>query len=233
MFFLATNSFAQDGNFASDRPGLSDAPDLINKRTCQLATGFDISDYNHYGVYQLSTNTLKYGICNRLEARLDFAFQYDHNQKKFGVTSPSLGLKVLLFNQKKVLPKAAFIVEYYPPAFTGIQPTHGLAAELCFNNNIKKRNALYYNAGVNWQDVTTKIPTVNALLGYQRSFTDKFNAFIEFYFFKKPTIQMNYVVDLGITYQFTKKLQADFAFGLDLVHPNGNLYFDGGITYNF
>ena len=89
--------FAQLPDFPADRPGLSDAPDLIDKHTWQIATGFDISKYNHYGVYQLSQNTLKYGINNFLEARLDFAYQYNPQNSISGVAPPSIGLKTLLF----------------------------------------------------------------------------------------------------------------------------------------
>ena len=36
LLFLSFASFAQDENFASDRPGLSDAPYLIAKNTWQI-----------------------------------------------------------------------------------------------------------------------------------------------------------------------------------------------------
>jgi len=63
---LSVALFAQNEDFASDRPGLSDSPDLIRKNSWQIATGFDISKYNHYGLYQLSASTLKFRNRNML-----------------------------------------------------------------------------------------------------------------------------------------------------------------------
>ena len=121
LFFVFVKINAQNEDFASDRPGLSDSPDLIAVKSWQISTGFDISKYNHYGVIQPSTNTLKYGISKRFEARMDFNLQYDDILKVFGTSSPSFGLKTLLINQGKAIPKIAFIIEYYPPPFASIQ----------------------------------------------------------------------------------------------------------------
>lgn len=224
--------FAQLPDFPADRPGLSDAPDLIDKHTWQIATGFDISKYNHYGVYQLSQNTLKYGINERLEARLDFAYQYDPNKGVHGVGPPAIGLKTLLFKQNGYGPKTSFIIEYYPPPFGDTQSATGWSAELCFTHNFKNGNNFYYNAGLNWYDVTVA-PTINGLFGFNFQVRDPLNIFTEFYFFKKPLSNTVFVTDVGVTYQLNKRTLVDFATGLNLSNINGNFYFDGGVTYNF
>ncbi len=235
LFFCllhAFNLFAQDENFASDRPGLSDAPDLINKKSWQIATGFDISKYNHYGIYQLSENTLKYGISKRFEARLDFGLQYDPKKKIYGASGPSLGMKTLLFRQNKFIPKTAFIIEYYPPPFSTAQQSSGLAMEFCFSHNLKSGSSIYYNIGANWQDISGK-PTTNSLIGFSYAVNGKLNSFIELYLYKAPQVQLNYVSDIGITYQLNKHLQLDFSTGFDIVKPKGNYYLSCGISYNF
>ena len=224
--------YAQTESFASDRPGLSDAPDLITKKSWQIATGFDISKYNHSGNYQLSENTLKYGISKYFEARLDFGLQYNPSTKIYGASGPSVGMKALLFNQHKAIPKTAFIIEYYPPPFSATQQSSGLATEFCFSHTFKNGNSLYYNAGANWQDISQKA-TLNSLIGFSYAANAKLNSFIEFYLYKAPLMQMNYVSDIGITYQLTKKLQLDFSAGLNIVQPQGNFYYSGGISYNF
>ncbi|WP_199119561.1 transporter [Pedobacter sp. ASV28] len=227
-----TDLYAQNENFASDRPGLSDAPDLIDKKTWQIASGFDISKYNHYGVYQLSQNTLKYGISKRFEARLDFGLQYDPEKKIYGSSGPSLGLKTLLTPQHQFIPKTAFIIEYYPPPFSAAQQSSGLGTEFCFSHNFKNGNSLYYNIGANWLDIESK-PTLNTLMGFSYQVNEVLHIFAEFYLYKVPEIRLNYVSDIGMTYQFNKKLQFDFATGLDIIKPNGNSYFNCGISYNF
>lgn len=224
-------SSAQDEKFASDRPGLSDAPDLIARGKWQIATGFDWSQYNHYRVWQLSTNTLKYGISRRLEARMDFGMQYDKTKKIFGTVGPSLGIKGLLLKGRKIIPKAVVIIEYYPPPFSEKQYASGMAAEFCFANNWG-HNSIYYNAGYDWIDITMK-GISNFLLGYQRQFNRTFAAFTEFYIFNPPRSATNYVADLGMTCQFSKKLQLDLTIGLDLSRPKGNSFSQGGFTYNF
>lgn len=108
MFSSILKAFAQDTDFASDRPGLSDDPALIKKNTWQIATGFDVSNYNHYQVWLPSTSTLKYAISNRLEARMDFGLQYDNIQKIFGAVAPSFGLKTKISDQKKRNPYFCF-----------------------------------------------------------------------------------------------------------------------------
>jgi hypothetical protein len=223
---------AQNEDFASDRPGLSDSPDLIEKNSWQIASGFDISKYNHYGIYQLSNNTLKYGINKLFEARLDFAFQYDPEQKLYGITSPALGIKSLLFRQNKWLPKTAFIFEYYPPPFSSTQQPSGMATEICLSYNYKNGNDIYYNIGTNWIDINA-VPTLNSLIGFSYEFSEKTSTFIELYLYKTSKKPLNYVSDIGITYQLNDKFQIDFSAGLDLIKPKGNLYFEGGITYNF
>lgn len=232
LFFIQTFCFAQLPDFPADRPGLSDAPDLIDKRTWQIATGFDISKYNHYGVYQLSQNTLKYGIHERLEARLDFSYQYDPQKKTYGVSPPALGLKTLLLKQKYYTPKTSFIIEYYPPPFGDTQSATGWSMELCFTHNFKNGNNFYYNAGLNWFDVTTS-PAINGLFGFNWQVKDPLNIFTEFYFYKKPSNNTVFVSDIGVTYLLNKRTLIDFATGLNLTNTNGNFYFDGGLTYNF
>jgi hypothetical protein len=198
----------------------------------QIATGFDLSKYNHYGLYQLSTNTLKYGISEFLEARMDFGLQYDPEQKIYGTNSTSFGIKTLLMNKNKFLPKTAFIIEFYPPPFSSTQQSLGLATEFCFSHNFKNGNNLYYNIGATWQAVKSS-PIINSLIGFSYEIIEKISAFLELYFYKNPEIKMNYVSDIGFTYQLNSKLQIDFACGLDLVNPRGNFYFDGGLSYNF
>lgn len=229
---ITFNLYAQDVTFASDRPGLSDAADLITNKTWQIATGFDISKFSHSGNYQLSENTLKYGISKRFEARLDFGLQYNPSTKIYGASGPSLGMKTLLFNQHKAIPKTAFIIEYYPPPFSATQQSSGLATEFCFSHTFKNGNGLYYNGGANWQEVSQKA-TLNSLIGFSYAANSKLNSFIEFYLYKAPLMQMNYVFDAGITYQLNKKLQLDFSAGLDVAQPQGDFYYSGGISYNF
>ena len=229
---LSITLYAQTESFASDRPGLSDAPDLIAIKSWQINTGFDISKYNHSGLYQLSENTLKYGICERFEARLDFGLQYDPSTKVYGASGPSIGMKALLTKQNKFMPKTAFIIEYYPPPFSTIQQSSGLATEFCFSHNFKSGSSIYYNIGANWQAISGN-PTLNSLIGFSYAVNRKLNSFIELYLYKTPQVQLNYVSDIGITYQLNKKLQLDFSAGLDIVQPQGNYNLSGGISYNF
>ncbi|MFZ6023843.1 MAG: hypothetical protein ACOYVG_05230 [Bacteroidota bacterium] len=175
-------AYCQNEEFTADRPGLSDAPDLISKRTFQLESGFDISKYNRYGVYQLSTNTLRYALNNRFEARLDFGIQYDPEQKVYGASAPALGLKTLLQNQKNILPKTALIVEWFPPSFSNPQAATGLGTELCLNHDLKNDDNIYYNAGLLWQDLK-QVPIVNGLIGYNHEFTKVWQGFIELYYY--------------------------------------------------
>lgn len=104
--------------------------------------------------------------------------------------------------------------------------------EGCFSHEIKNDRAIYYNAGANWQDLNKK-PTYNVLLGFSAPINEKFIYFIEAYYFKKPLVKNNFVMDAGIALQLNKKLQLDFATGLDITLPKGNYYFDGGVSYNF
>ena len=104
--------------------------------------------------------------------------------------------------------------------------------EFCFSHNLKSGSSIYYNIGANWQDISGK-PTTNSLIGFSYAVNGKLNSFIEFYLYKSPLMQMNYVTDIGITYQLKKQLQIDFSAGLDVAHPQGDFYYSGGITYNF
>lgn len=232
VLLFSYGAFCQNEEFASDRPGLSDAPDLIQKKTFQLETGFDISRYNRYGLYQLSTNTLRYAINKRLEARMDFGIQYDPEQRIYGASAPALGIKTLLWNQKKALPKTALVLEWFPPPFGSPQGATGAGAELCLNHDLKNDDNIYYNAGLIWQDLN-QAPIINGLIGYNHEFNKVWQGFIEFYYYDTRNKPFNMVTDIGITAQVNNRLQVDFAFGLDLKKPKGNLYFDGGISYNF
>ncbi|MCX6318095.1 MAG: transporter [Bacteroidetes bacterium] len=229
---ISCNLSAQSETFASDRPGLSDAPDLIRPQTWQIATGFDISKYNHTGNYQLSENTLKYGISKRIEARFDIGLQYDPDSKKYGASGPAVGIKYLLCNQLGIIPKTAFIIEYYPPLFSSGPTSSGLATEFCFSHTFKSGNILYYNAGANWQDIA-QMATFNSLIGFSFTVNKVLNSFIELYLYKTPALKMNYVSDAGITYQVSKRLQVDLSAGVDLVQRKGDFNYSGGITYNF
>jgi hypothetical protein len=59
--FLTCNLFAQDEEFASDRPGLSDTPDLINKKLQgDFAFGIDTikSNANLYNKSNLTNENI-------------------------------------------------------------------------------------------------------------------------------------------------------------------------------
>ena len=132
----------------------------------------------------------------------------------------------------KFIPKTAFIIEYYPPPFSITQQSSGLATEFCFSHNFKSGSSIYYNIGANWQAISGN-PTLNSLIGFSYAVNRKLNSFIELYLYKTPQVQLNYVSDIGITYQLNKKLQLDFSAGLDIVQPQGNYNLSGGISYNF
>lgn len=232
MLLSAGRLAAQNEPFASDRPGLSDSPDLIHKKNWQLSTGFDISKYNHYGIYQFSQNTLKYGVGQRLEARMDFSLQYDQREKKISAPPPSIGMKALLLKQRRFLPKVALIAEYYPPGWREGWPLSGAAVELCFSHGFKNNNSVYYNAGLDWTGLHEQ-PVFNSLVGFSYAVSPRLAAFTEIYTYKQPVVKLSWVTDIGATYLLTTRLQADFACGLNLTRPDGDYYFDGGITYNF
>jgi hypothetical protein len=223
--------YAQDSEFTADRPGLSDAPDIIKKGSWQIETGIDLSKYNHYGLWQIPSNTLRYSINKFLEPRLDFGGQFDPNRKTYGVSPFAIGSKVLITDQKKWIPQIAYIFEIYPPGFDSTQGSIGLGMELCINHDLKNDDNIYYNIGLNWNDMKTAA-IVNALLGYNHEINYAWRVFGEIYFYSSKAKPNNFVADTGITWQMRNSLQLDFSVGMDIVKPQGNLYFEFGLSYN-
>ncbi len=232
FFIFVTYCFGQDEDFSADRPGLSDAPDIIPPGSWQIEAGIDLSDYNHYGMFQLPTNILRYGINKHLEARLDFGAQYDPKQKIYGVSPFALGLKILITDQRYLFPQTAYIVEVYPPPLATTQGTTGLGMELCLNHDLKNDDNIYYNVGLNWIDIKSQ-SVLNALLGYNHELNKYLEIFGELYYYSSKDKPNNYVSDTGITWQMNKNFQWDLSFGVDIIKPKGNFYFEFGFAYIF
>lgn len=237
LFFIISLSFslccyAQDTDFSADRPGLSDAPDIISKGSWQIETGIDLSKYNHFGQWQIPEATLRYGINKFLEPRLDFGGQFDPSHKAYSVNPFALGIKTSITDQKKWIPQVSYIVEIYQPHFNNIKGPIGLGMEFCLNNNLKNNDKIYYNAGLDWNDVKMAA-IINALLGYNHEINNIWQVFGEIYFYSSKAKPYNFVTDAGTTCQVSKSLQLDFSFGIDIIKPQGNLYSEIGFSYNF
>jgi hypothetical protein len=221
----------------ADMPRESKSPELVKGNNLQVETGFrkeKLADRQY--LYQHPSATIRYGLFNALELRMELVSQTIRNdiikESKTGLKPVHFGIKAKLLPEYKWIPSIGALVQLGVPSLASPDYfTHGIPYEFrtLFRNTLNDRIKVQYNAGVSWQAKENKGWSYSISPTFKVS--DNFNLFIEEYAFLKQNISPVHYFDGGVNYYFNKNLMVDLSVGVGLSNSSSPFFFSGGFSF--
>jgi hypothetical protein len=261
LVLLIGNSFSQDTieypsvreQIVADRPGQTDAPQLISKGFIQIETGFQ----KEFGKVKIekqqirnttcSTLMLKYGISKYFELRLVSEYATDKIKlinsdnsvdtvvEYFGLSPVSFGFKMALRDENKMLPEISVLTNLKLPYLGSDNYKTEYAIPQCiflFSHTLNKRFNLSYNMGAEWPDESVRTTGIYAAsLGMNLS--DNLAVFFEQYGFLKKHTVPDCRLDGGLTYIIKNNMQLDCSGGIGLTEESPKYFISAGLSVRF
>jgi len=204
---------------SSDRPGLSDGPDVVGTAVFQLQSGIDFQDNGASGSDTVvNSNVLRYGLSEKVELRANFSLLSVESpgSDQQGIDDVAVGGRVNLIDQ----------TDGWVPAL-GLQtllllPIEGTFTKsdarplvlLSANFQAHDSGVITTNAGFSYDGISPKVQ-YNYTLTYTYSLNPKWAVFIEEY---GNIVNDNHLshVDTGLAYTFNKNTIFDLGIGTDI-----------------
>lgn len=179
--------------FVPDRPGIATPPDILTFEKLQLESCLQFEHYNDGTTlnenYHLPTVLLRLGLLKNAEARISTDYAYNIETDS-GVSSPvsgmnpiTLGTKIRVFKQRKLLPKTSVLINMTLPWYgkTEFVPLYlAPSIYLLMSNSIFDKLNICYNYGLIWHGDKSPLNQFYAIcLGY--SLTKNLSIFAEGY----------------------------------------------------
>jgi len=214
-----------DQIFVAERPGISTPPNIVAHRKVQLENGLQMTNFYQGDVHNInyffSSLVVRYGFVPHAELRLQTDYAYNIEKDSSGTyivsgTTPiTIGTKIKLVKQKKVLPSISFLFDLTLP-FIGnkdLRPDN-FAPSFCllFANDIGKKMNLCYNYGMSWYG-DSPVPTHFYSLSFDFRLPNNWNIYIEGYGFSTLHASSSFYFDTGASYLINDHLQADLSVG--------------------
>ena len=182
-------------DISADRPGVATPPSIMQPKLFQLETGYSFEKISGENTFEETTlynsSLLRYGINQNSEIRIqtDFANVKTDSTNITGFNPLTLGTKLLISEQKGILPKTSFLCNINLPGIgkKDFRPEYLTPSfYLLMQNDISDKFNICYNAGLEYDGVGPE-PTEFAAICFGYSLTDNFSGFVENYdwFFKK------------------------------------------------
>jgi hypothetical protein len=247
-FVLAgSDSTAQVEKIETDRPGQTNTPFTVPKKSIQAEIGFRKQTYRFQPVlqdtyFQLPALLTKYGLGNKLEARL--ITEYAHIREENvngntiydGINNIQVGLKYNFLQQRGIIPKTALIAHYsfneLRTIIKGKDTIDGGNIRLAMLHTITNDFSLGYNFGVELKNWTLK-PMYIYSFSPKYNFTDDWQVFVEIFgfFWEKRNPQTS--VNGGISYCVNDDLKIDLSGGTRINGGNYLKFYSIGASFRF
>jgi len=223
--------FAQ-GSIETDRPGHTETTATVLKSRFQMEMGFE-HDQTESNASELLLPAIlsKVGITNKIEVRLVTNFEYNKagDSTASGLGPVTVGAKVKLWKQKKVLPQTSLIAQVQLPkvASGDLRAEHvAPQLQLLFQNTLTKDISLGYNIDARWDGLNIN-PEFEYTVSPSYKFSSKIKGFVEVFGFIIKEENFDNWVDGGFTYLITKDIQVDISGGYELTpHSHFHQYFE-------
>ncbi len=228
----------------TDRPDQTESAVVVPIRSLQIETGFLFEGDNTNSIRQNSfnynTTLFRYGLFDRMELRLGFAFlSVQDNVNTDSLTTSSgfaplyTGFKILVFEERGLIPQIAFLGGLVLPFTAAKEFKASYAAPVmrfAFSNTLSEDLSLGYNLGAEWYG-DSAIPDYfySVSLGY--SLNPKLGSFIEIFGFVPEQGEASHLVDAGFTYLIRHNFQVDVSGGLGLNKAATDGFLSFGLTY--
>ena len=250
FFLLLGNSLlkAQEVEYSpinTDRPGICDTPDLIEKGLFQIETGYfffqdEPNSSDKIKKQYLPSTLLKYSFSDKFVLRLGVdALNLktkigDENTSQSGFAPLTFGFKVPLIAAKGAMPKVSVITKINIPG-TGSSSFDTDAAnpqvKLLMLNNLSEKTYLYYNLSMDFgRGENRNIFGYSVALG--RTVFDKMYLFGEVYGYFQGNGDDYHLLDGGITYAVSTRFQVDATAGIAISDISEDFYVGFGAAWN-
>jgi len=238
---------AQDetNSIITDRPDQTESSSVVPKGILQIETGFIfekdelyISGYNSENIsYNIATTLFRYGLLDWMEVRLGSAFKFENtnvsgwSKSESGISGLLIATKLFLMEEKNLLPKLAFVVNYnlavgkenFIPEKS--EPAFLLAA----SNSITDWLGIGYNAGAKWINGEQLDIILTASMGI--SVAENTGLFLEFYGDKQQDTDANIFFDTGFTYLVKNDFQLDVSAGFPVNNQSPDFFISFGASF--
>ncbi|UOR05097.1 transporter [Hymenobacter aerilatus] len=198
------------------RPDQTNGTSVVQKHFVQLEGGLRYQEGRSSRTYNYPTLTVRYGLLDRVELRLGTGFEASvpssSRQRQRGVGAPEVGTRVYLWDEKGVLPQAAFTATAtLPVGKKELRPTSPEARmRLGLSNSLTDDLTLTYTYGYGWvQNATEQKYAVKLAARLSKQFSVYGEAFGTTETRSRPDNE----VDMGLLWLVRPNLQLDIAGG--------------------
>lgn len=242
LFF--SNIYSQQiGNTSPDRPDRTESPEILYKNFVQFEMGANYEKNNSdpdakSSNYSIPEMMIRYGLHEKVELRLEVNYAREetsytnYNENNSGLKPLELGVKVKLFEEKKLMPETSVLFILDIPG-TG-NKTYRLkhfspSLEFLFSNVISDEIDIGYNAGISW-DNEEKTNTESYSVSLNISPFTRFSFFTELYGYFGKSIFPDLRMDYGVTYIILKNLNVDISSGFGFSKISPDYFIDFGFS---
>lgn len=242
LLIFSVAGFSQEiPELIGDRPDQTESAWTIPKGLVQIESGFNFesvkSDVFEYKNIDYNSTLIRWGTGDRFE----FRFQQNISKYSFtdnvqnidtshtGASGTSVGMKVLLSEEKGWIPRIAFLGSLGIPKLGNkefvsdyIAPAFRFSFEHTLTDNI----SIGYNLGGEWVgDNSSMIGFYSFVGGY--SLGSRIGAFTEFFGLIPEQGNAEHFFDAGLTFSILPNLQYDLAAGIGLTDSDSYIFTTG------
>ncbi len=242
---------AQSSYIQTDRASNSNTTYTTPKNWLQTEVGFLRSAINYSSTSKLISVehpniNIKYGLGEKVELRMLSLYEsskdvsgntiYRNNR----LTFLQVGTKFNFLQQKLIIPKvsvmAHLIFNNFKQKNIPIDTLLGFNCKLIFQNKITSGFDLNYSAGLEWQYLFLKNPTINFSLTPTFHFNDEWSIYVELFGNALKKQIPVYNVGTGLSYAINNNLKIDIAADGTINRKKAykyapNLFYGLGISY--
>lgn len=211
----------EDFSFPTDRPGNVWGSEVLPFHTVSWENGFSFERSQGDRNIALPSTIVRYGIFENVELRVGTDFllfeEGTFETKQFGISPLTIGTKIHCFDGTEILPSVGVLAQLQSSHIgsTDLLPDHlAPALYLIFENDINDWFAICYNAGLEWDGVTTT-PTTFLGLNIGFSLTDDLGTYVETFNYLHPDGNQ-YLTEIGFTFTPMPRLQLDVEADFDV-----------------
>jgi hypothetical protein len=237
LFLFSVPALSQDiPAIQTDRPDQTECPFIVPAGYLQGEVGFNYerTDVNEKNLLY-PTVLWRYGINSRFEFRFitELAGSELNSKSVSGLNPVRMGFKVLLAEEKGLIPQTAFIGHLIFPdlASTDLKGDfYASTFRFVMAHTISRTLSLSYNVGAEW-DGFTPDPSFIYTLSAAMQLSDKVGCYTELYGYFPQLAGPDHRADAGFTFFLKKNLMLDISGGVGVTNKSPDYY--GSVGFSF
>lgn len=234
---LISLGVAGQENLDPDRPGETRTPELVKGNHLQIEAGVRKEKIaKKQFLYQHPTVSLRFGLFNAIELRMDMLSQTIKDdvskQNRSGITPIEFGLKAKVLPEYKWYPSIAVLgLVGFPSTASKDYYNRRMPFEFrtLFSKTLSDKLKIQYNGGVKWEGNERMAEWMYSFSPIFR-ITEHFELFIEEYAFIKKLGPAEHYFDGGLSYYFSKDFMIDISAGAGLSKNSSDYFLSAGFS---